>query len=497
MTYLDLISPRETSRSRPYSLLVVLLLSAAIPRILAAFLLPNEEGDPYSYVQAIDMMRASIVSGTFTLAELFGFWLPLYQFICALITVVVGNALYVAKVVSAICGTGVCLLVFEFTEQLTTNRVLSLFAFGLIALNPIHIMYSAFSMSDVPHSFVVMGSLYFVIRGRWVHAAGLVGVGGLMRPESWLFILLLPALQFVLNRRVSIAAFLISLSAPVIWLYISWSATGNVFEYFNVRRDYIAELLAKDPSLGSFSPPHVIANLQTLFYSTGHAVLIACIVAAWLLITRIPRESPLNARESSSPALAITLAYFFSSLGFLLFAYASRNQPAIFARYCLGLFALGLPVFAWMLSEARNWKPVLARGLCGLLLVLCLWQWTVQLRDGFAYLRLISQKRIVADYLKGHLANISNLRVFCDDDTIKVMAGIPTHRFVGSTNSPDEARSFLEYLRDNRVEYVVYDRRPGSAAQKTFRDLDEEEITNHFQLVATTSTDLRLYRTAF
>ncbi len=344
MSYLDLISARKTSRSRPYALLVVLFLSAAIPRILAAFVLPNEEGDPYAYVQAIDMMRASIVGGTFTLAELFGFWLPLYQFICALITLVVGEPLYVAKVFSAVCGTGVCLLVFELSRQLTANKVLSCFAFALIAFNPIHIMYSAFSMSDVPHSFVVIGGLYFAIKGRWVHAAGLVAVGGLMRPESWQFILLLPALQFVLHRRVSIAAFFISLSAPLIWLYISWSSTGNAFEYFNVRRDYIAELLAKDPSLGSFSLPHVIANLQTLLYSTGHAVLIACIVAGGLLITRISRESHRNANESTS-ALAIILAYFFSSLGFLLFAFFSKNQPAIFARYCLGLFALGLPVF--------------------------------------------------------------------------------------------------------------------------------------------------------
>ena len=64
------------------------MLIAGIPRIIAAVLLPNEEGDPYSYFRAIEMMRASILNGSFNLAELFGFWLPLYQFVSALLSAV-------------------------------------------------------------------------------------------------------------------------------------------------------------------------------------------------------------------------------------------------------------------------------------------------------------------------------------------------------------------------------------------------------------------------
>ena len=137
MNYWNLISLRGSSRLPRYALWVLLLLSSGIPRILAAFLLPNEEGDPYSYLQAIEIMRASIAGGTFTLSELFGFWLPLYQFICALISVVVGHPLYVAKLVSALCGTGVCLLVFQVSMQLTANRMLSLLAFALIAASEV------------------------------------------------------------------------------------------------------------------------------------------------------------------------------------------------------------------------------------------------------------------------------------------------------------------------------------------------------------------------
>ncbi len=495
MNYPDLISLRGRSRLPRYALWVVLLLSAGVPRILGAFLLPNEEGDPYSYLQAIQMMRASIAGGTFTVSELFGFWLPLYQFICALISVVVGHPLYVAKLVSAICGTGVCLLVFGVSMRLTANRTLALLAFALIALNPIHIMYSSFSMSDVPHAFLVMSSLYFAIEDRWVLAASLVAAGGLMRPESWLFVGVLPALQWFLHRRVSLIAFLVALSAPVVWIYLSWATTGDPLEYFKVRNEYVRELLSGNPGLANLSPSHVIANLKTLLYSAGPAVIIACLVAAWLLVKRIGRQ-PRRASESS-PAVVVTAAYFFSSLGFLLFAYFTKNQPAIFARYCLVLFALGLPVLAWTLLATRQWKPAWALGLSVLLLALCIWQFAVQLRDGVSFINHVSQKRLVANYLKDKFQGGSNSKVFCDDDTVKVLAGIPEDSFVSSSSSPGDSTLFLNYLKENRVEYLVYETRERSAAVILFRDLGEERIKDLFQLVASTNSDLSLYRTVF
>lgn len=496
MNHLDLISYRGRGLSPQYALWIVLLLGSGIPRILAAFLLPNEEGDPYSYLQAIEIMRASIAGGTFTLSELFGFWLPLYQFICAVISVVFGHPLYVAKLVSATCGTGVCLLVFGVSMQLTANRLLSLLAFAMIALNPVHVMYSAFSLSDVPHAFLVIGSLYFAIKNRWVLAASLVAAGALMRPESWLFVALLPALQRFLHRRVSLVSFFIGLSAPAVWIYISWAATGNPLEYFKVRNDYIRELLSGNPGLAEFSPSHVLTDLRTLFYSAGPAVMIACLIAAWLLIKGTGRQ-PNQRSSESSPAVVVTVAYFFSSLGFLLFAYFTKNQPAIFARYCLVLFALGLPILAWTFLGTREWKPAWALRLSVLLVALCLWQLAFQLRDGAFFINHVSQKRIVANYLRDKFQGGSTFKVFCDDDTIRVLAGIPADSFVSSSSSPGDAKSFLDYLKENRVEYLVYERRDRSAAERLFRDLGEERINDLFELVASPRTDLRLYRIDF
>jgi hypothetical protein len=492
---LDLNSQRGPKRSAQLVLWVGLLLGAALPRIIGAFLLPNEEGDPYAYAQAVAMMRTAIVDGTFTIGELFGFWLPLYQFICALISAVVGHPLYVAKLFSAFSGAGICLLVFSLSLRLTGDRIIAFIAFLLIALNPIHVMYSAFSMSDVPHALLVMCSLYFAVNNRWVVAASFAAAGGLMRPESWLFIALLPVLQWALHRRVSVMAFLLTVSAPLLWIYISWAATGNALEYFDVRRDYIRELLAADPGLADLSLTHVLANLKTLMYSTGPAVLIACTIAVWLLVKRIGREG--NNRASELTPVIITAAYFFSSLCFLLLAYFTKNQPSIFARYCLVLFALGLPVAAWAIFASRMWKPAWALSLSALVIALCLWQFTVQLRDGAAFVSSVSQKRIVANYLKERFESVSNLKVFCDDDTIKTLTGIPADRFVGTSSSPRDSKSFLESLKERRVEYIVYELRNGSPAVSLFRDLGEERLNDMFQLVASTNMELRLYRTSF
>jgi hypothetical protein len=49
----------------------------------------------------------------------FGFWLPLFQLICASFRAVVGDPFYVPKIISAICG-GV--LVYGLTWELTFSK---------------------------------------------------------------------------------------------------------------------------------------------------------------------------------------------------------------------------------------------------------------------------------------------------------------------------------------------------------------------------------------
>src|SRR5688572_5582134 len=232
---------------------VFLFAVAAIPRLLGAFLLPNTFGDAYVYIRDIGILSTKIKAGTFALTDLYGFWLPLYQFISAIVNVFVGNGFYTGKIVSALAGVGICLLVYTITLRVVQHPPAALLSFLLIALNPLHIMNSASAMTDVPHALLVLASVYFVLKKRWVVAAVFAALAGLTRVESWMLIAMIPAVQFWKERRVSIPAVLIMLFAPLFWFYVSWKATGDWLACFKVREQYKYWLLTQNPALTEFS----------------------------------------------------------------------------------------------------------------------------------------------------------------------------------------------------------------------------------------------------
>ena len=183
--------------TNPRALWPILVTISAIPRIAGAFFLPNAFGDAYVYIRDIGTMSTKLSRGTFALTDLYGFWLPLYQFISALINVFVRNGFYAGKIVSAIFGVGACLLIYSITLRLTASNTAAFFGFLLAALNPLHITYSASAMTDVPHAFFVLATLYFVLQRGWVLAAVFAALAGLTRVESWMFIALIPLIQFI------------------------------------------------------------------------------------------------------------------------------------------------------------------------------------------------------------------------------------------------------------------------------------------------------------
>src|SRR5215208_3663937 len=102
----------KTVPARHLPLWLTLMLVAGVPRILAVFWLPNAFGDAYAYVQEISTLSARINAGAFRLTDLYGFWLPLYQLISALLSAPLGHTSSVARMVSAVSGAGLCLLVY-------------------------------------------------------------------------------------------------------------------------------------------------------------------------------------------------------------------------------------------------------------------------------------------------------------------------------------------------------------------------------------------------
>ena len=458
-----------TTNSR--ALWPTLVLVSGIPRIAGAFALPNAFGDAYVYIRDIGMMSTKLSAGTFALTDFYGFWLPLYQFTCAVINVFVRNGFYTGKIVSAIFGVGACLLIYRITLRLTANRTASLLGFLLIALNPLHIFYSASAMTDVPHSFFVLASLYFVLKRGWVVAAIFAALAGLTRVESWMFIVLIPAIQFVKERRISVATLVILAIPPLLWFYISWKATGNWLACFESRQQYLNWLLTMNPALARFSLSSVLRDGATLIVSTDIAVFVASLAAGGLVAKRLARNLTSRNMPDDVQEILPPVVYFFAFLGLLLIAYLTHQQPIIFPRYGLILFSLGIPVLAWALLRFRQERPQLMRRLLITVFVLCVLSASIQLVGAVGSLNQISAQRAVADYLHTHFQPNSNARIFSDEGTVVVMSGIPSERFVSSSDAPRDREQFLNYLKEQNVEYVVFIDKVDSTLAKLFPEL--------------------------
>ena len=471
----------KPNRLKRFSLWIGLILVCGIPRVLTAFLLPNPDGDAYAYIDNIEHWRTSLAAGTFSIKTLFGFWLPAYQFICAVICLFVDHPTYVSKLFSAICGIGICLFVFYITLRLVSRRIIAILAFLLIALNPLHILFSAFSVTDVPHAFFVLGSLYFAIEKRWMLAASFAAVAGSVRVESWMLIALLPLLQLFVERRLSLRACGILALAPLLWLYISWDATGNPFEYFDSRTRYVDGLLANFSYLASPSLERIEWDMSRLLYSANVTVMLGCFAGAWLTVKRLIGFKRQQVSEQLFRVLT-TGAFYSSFLGFLILAYWSRNQPEIYERYGLIIFALGIPILVWTLVAIAGWKPYLARMLTGLVVLVCLADLDSQFGDIPDYIAQAKPQQIIANNVSSICGANPSTRIFCDEDTVQALSGIPPVRFLGSSDSPNDRELFLTYLKENGVEYVVYANREGSTMAKLFPELSNGFGSELFQL---------------
>ena len=464
-----------------------LLIVSALPRILGAFFLPNAFGDAYVYIHDIGSLSTKISTGSFRLSDLFGFWLPLYQLIAAALNLIVRNGFYSGKIVSALFGAGSCLFVYFITFELTKSLKASWLIFLLLALNPLHIFYSASAMTDVPHAFFVLGALYFVLKQKWIAAAIFAALAGLTRVESWMFIALIPLLQFLRERRISSLPVLIMLISPLFWFYISWKTTGNWFACFQQRQQYLDWLLKMNPAIASFSAINIIRDGATLLVSTDIAVMAACITAACFVARerwkRLSQEPAVQTQLILAP-----LVLFFAFFGLLLVAYLSHQQPIIFPRYGLILFTIGLPVLAWTFLKVTEKHPAWARRVLVCIVVICSLDASIELAGAVGTVNQYRAQRRVADYLHDHFDQKSNARIFCDEGTVQALSGIPSERFLTSAAAPKTQAEFFNFVSEKEITYLVFIKRSDSIPAQLFPDLESKE-TEGFDLVMYSYSD--------
>src|SRR5262245_38757685 len=210
-----------------------LLVAVVGIRILTATLVPNLDGDASDYVAAAAGMRDAMRDGSFGLSTLFGFWPPGYQFISAVVALVVPSAEFGCRLVSALGGLVSCVILGRITFRLTGSVPLAWTAALVTGLMPLHVVYSSTAMTEVPAASLLLLSLDAALSRRWTWAAAWLVPAGLMRVETWPLALALPVVAAFRERRLRWAPAALALVAPGVWLLICAHATGNPWEYFS------------------------------------------------------------------------------------------------------------------------------------------------------------------------------------------------------------------------------------------------------------------------
>jgi hypothetical protein len=358
-------------------------------------------------------------------------------------------------------------------------------------------------MTDVPHACLVLVTLWFILQKRWIPAAVFAAFAEGMRLEAWVFVIVLPLLQFACERRLSWRVLMIVLVSPLAWLAISFAATGDAFAYFAKRAVYQAGYFDFYPSRRGFVLADIWQDVNYFLLGANALAVLAIIAAGGLSIFAAFRRS----QRLCWPVAAIAtcaVAFF----AFLLAAYATKRQPVILPRYGMIFFILGLPLLAWLLHLLiSNWPGSRApKFIAALLIAVCLWiSWpqvaTIsKVLDDFRAHRQIAQQLALAL----HQSPDQAWRCFSDDAAVRVLSRLPAQRFLRSETARAEARanaeSFKSYLQKNHVVWLVFVRIENSLPAKFLPDLGRSDKIDlgDFQLASVAfspfGSDVWLYR---
>jgi hypothetical protein len=468
---------------------LVLWTVALVAHLAAALWIPNAEQDGYSYAEIISQWSSALSSGRFRLADLFGFWLPLFPFAAAIPNIWMGNALLVGKILSALCGATSCLLVFAIVRKLTRNLVLSALSFAILVSSPLYLLYSAACMTDVPEACLILASLWFVLHKRWIAAALIAAVAEGVRLESWVLVIALPALQVGYERRISVLSLTILLVPPLAWLAISQLATGDPLAFFAKRARYQQMYMDFYPTRHGFTFSDVRRDFEYFLLGANRGVVLAGSAAGILSLWRA-----LQGQKRVSFDVATMLTYAVAFAGLISLAYLTKRQPVLLPRYGLLFFGVGLPLFMWLLRYSfqpwqRWWIPKLISAAA---IVLCLWEAKRQVPTISKVFADYRAHRQIAGVLTAAIQQwpSPNQRCFSDNPAVRILSQLPADRFVRSESAPRSAwehvSGFESYLRENDVGYLVFTEAENSLPTKFYRDLGRrsEESSSRFQFVA-------------
>jgi hypothetical protein len=427
-------------------------------RIWGVWYFPTAEQDGYSDAETIARFSADIAAGTFGFSHLYGFWLPLFQLVAAIPNIWLHNPLLAGDLVSGFCGAVACVLAFAVSLRLAHSISLACLAYVLVLLSPIHLLYSSACMTDVPFGCLLLASLLFVLRNQWTAAMVVAAIAGGVRVEAWPLIPLLPLLQFIKEKRVSVIGVIVLVAPPLLWLVVSQSARGDWFAFFKDRVVYQKHYMDFYPSRRGFALADVRRDLDLLTFGANRILFIAGLIAGLFLLFKA------GWRRKDFWGAFVTVSYFAVVLAFLVLGYVTKRQPIWLPRYGLFALVLGAPLLSWLIRQLldSSWPRWIGTAGVSLAIFLCALEACSQFSVIPKVLGDFRAHARIAQTLKESMqqTNESGSRCFSDDVSVRVLSGLPAARIVQSYDAPpqawENAATFDAFLEQKSVRYLVY-----------------------------------------
>src|SRR5262249_22872110 len=200
-------------------------------------------------------------------------------------------------------------------------------------------------------------------------------------------------------------------------------------------------------------------DVNRLAYSVNLAVLAGCFAALVLLVRTWFKRKTVTT-DSRVGEMLICALFFFAYFGFIWLAYLTKNQSDIWPRYGLIMFTLGLPVLAYTAQQIYLSPSIPARAALGIALAAGAAHFKSQAVDLVRFEQDRDRSQIIANYLKEAYAADRSIKIFCDHPEVRVISGIPLNRFYNSFGAPRDREGFRQFLRTNRISFLVIPQEP-------------------------------------
>jgi hypothetical protein len=366
-------------RVRLSVLFAVFMIPFAV-RLAAMLAIPIEaDADGYSHALFTENMAVKMRSGGFRLADLHGFWLPLYHVTGAMMSLVFESTFWCCRMVSVLAGAATCAFVWGVAFRVFRSRVAAWGAWLLIVTAPWHILYSAFAMTEATFGLCIAASVYFLVRSNrenrfFIPAAIAVGASCLLRYEGWVMapVILLVAAGQRRTRFWTLVTGGVIMAAPVVgWHFLNHVVTGNAFWHLGFQKSNMAEYNALHPGLALRSAYNMVKHVGLLGLTAGPAAFVLGFMGLWIVL----RDRALR-REAFPLWLVAAVQILFT-----VYSYVAGDSGS-FARYWVpvawGMAALGGLAVARLANpfwhSAAGWgKPAAIAGIviaaCGNLFI--------------------------------------------------------------------------------------------------------------------------------